>query len=388
MSILHDYVSVAIIGAGNFAQQQHIPNVARIPECRLHAICDVRLAVAEEMTRCYNAAYATADYRQILDDSAVDAVVIAVRDDMQAEIAIAALQAGKHVYVEKPLASSPEACDRVVRAQQESGCRLAVGFNRRYAPIYRAARSLLAADGGPYNVHISMTDDAWRWAKGYPPGYLLTLDMGHLFDLLRWFTGGEITDICCVSARPDDDCLLIRMSTTCTATINFSGHGTMDMPKERMHAISTRGGVCAEDFVELQSYGYPGQEPVLTFPGHTHPAGEFGHKYLYEKLGAPALRAVRRVAWELREEIARDADAGKPDASEARRYVEQMIPNFTRDQGWLTAVRAFVIGIATDTPTEHATAVDALAASLATQAALQSRAAGDMTAVPTHKIVS
>lgn len=378
MSQPSEPIAIGMIGAGNFARNLHLPNLARIPECRLHAVCDVKTEVADTAAAHYGAVYACTDYRRVLDDPTINAVVIAVRDDLQARFAVEAMQAGKHVYVEKPLAGTPEACAPVVAAHRASGMRLAVGFNRRYAPIYRRMREIIARDGGPFNVHIRMADDAWRWAMNYPPGYLLTLDIGHHFDLLRWCTGAEIASVYCVSSRPDDDCLAIRMSNGCAATINLSGHGTMDMPKERVEVIGDRGGAHAEDFVELRTFGYPDEPPTTHFAGHSNPDGEFMQKYLYEKLGADALYAVRRMTWELRRRVELDPEDSAPDAEEVRRYVGRMIPNFVRDQGWLDALRAFAVGIQTGESTDHAGAEDALAASLATEAALASQASGEV----------
>jgi predicted dehydrogenase len=371
-----EVVGVGVIGTGNFARRQHLPNLIRIPECRLRAVCDLRPDVVEAVRRRYGADYAATDSRRVLDDPEVAAVVIAVRDDAQAPLAIAALEAGKHVYVEKPLAETPAACAQVVAAQRQSGTRLAVGFNRRYAPIYRKAREIVAADGGPFNVHIRMADDAWRWAVGYPPGYLIKHDVCHLFDLLRWLSNSEVESVYCVSSRPDDDCMVLRMAGGCVASIAQSGHGTMDMPKERLEVICRRGGVTAEDFVELWTYGYRDCPPVFTFAGHSHPDHEFMHKHLFEKMGAQAMYAVRRMTWELRQRVEQNEEPEAPDAAEARRYVAQMLPNFMRDQGWLASLRAFLVGIATESPTEHAGAEDALAAARIAEAAVISRDKG------------
>jgi len=368
-------VAVGVIGAGNFARNLHIPNLSRIPECEFRWVCDLDREVLDGVGRRY-AVPTTTDHRRLLDDPAIDAVVIAVRDDLQAAMACEALAAGKHVYVEKPLARTPEACTRVVDAREAAGRRCAVGFNRRYAPIYLAARDAVDADGGPRNLHLRMTDDAWRWAKGYDPGFLIHLDCCHFFDLLRWFTREEIVAVCCASARPDDDALVLQTSGGKVASITLSGHGTMDMPKERLEIISERGGISAEDFVELRTYGYGDREPVTRFAGHSHPDHEFMHKYLYRSLGMDALRSVRRVTWELRQQVENGFDEIAPDADEIRRYVAETIPNFMRDQGWMESLRAFVRGIATGEPTHHAGPEDALIAATVADAAVRSREEG------------
>lgn len=372
-------VGVGVIGAGNFARRVHLPNLVRITECRLRAVCDLDAGVAGAARERFGAVYDTTDYRQVLADPAIAIVVIALRDDLQAPAAVAALDAGKHVYVEKPLAETPEACEAVIEARQRSGLRLAVGFNRRYAPVYAKAREFVAADGGPFNVNIRMADDAWRWAKGYPPGYLIQHDVCHLFDLVRWLSGSEIESVYCVSSRSDDDSMTLRLRSGCVVAITQSGHGTMDMPKERLEVVTRRGGVRAEDFVELRTYGYPGAPHVLRFAGQTGPNCVLPVDSLYATFGAEGLAMVRRAAWEARQKLATDDGGAAGDLDpDLRRFAESTVPNFTRNQGWLSALQAFVRGVADGTPTEHAGAEDALAAARAAQAAVRSRSSGEV----------
>jgi predicted dehydrogenase len=153
------------------------------------------------------------------------------------------------------------------------------------------------------------------------------------------------------------------------------------MPKERAEIVTERGGLAAEDFVELRTYGYADRPAVLTFEGHTHPDRPYTHKRLTKHLGAAGWAAFRRATWELREEVEAGLDPDRPDADEVRRYVAETIPNFLRDQGWLAAVRAFVTGIQTGDPTDHAGAADALAAVRVAQACVRSRDEGRVVAM-------
>ncbi len=384
-------VRVALIGAGNFARRQHLPNLHRIPEAELMTICDVNNELAESLCARYAAPTtsgsptqmprAETDYRRVLDDREIEAVVIATRSDLQPVIASEALLAGKHVYVEKPLAESPDACDQVVAARNASGKRLAVGFNKRFAPIYQKAKEVMDADGGPRNIHLRMADDAWRWSRGHNPGDLLKIDVCHFFDLVRWFTGAEIATVYCVESRENDETLALQMTNGAVVSILFSGHGTMDMPKERLDAVCTRGGVSAEDYVELGTYGYQQFEPVYRFGGHSHPDGEFMHSFLTASLGIDGWKAFRRGTWEARERVLGEGRNTDPYAQERRHFVDTNIPNFMRDQGWLISLRAFVAGIRAQVPTAHANAEDALAAAIAADAALQSIAAGQIVQV-------
>jgi len=376
-----DKAVFGLIGAGGIAQSQHLPNLARAPHVRLQTLCDRREEVLRPMQAKYAVPHATTDYRELLADPQIQAVVVATREDAQARLAIEALRAGKHVYVEKPLANTSQECAAVVAAQREAGRFVAVGFNRRFAPAYRKAKDLLWRDGGPKNVHYRIADEYWRWGAGYPPGVRVIHELGHVFDALRWLTGSEVDSIYAIASRPDDEAYALKFRSGVVATVMSSGHATMDLPKERLEAIGTRGGVTVEDFVELRTYGYRDAPPVLRFAGHTHPDREYTHKYLLEKDGADALYALRRLGWELREAVEHPpAGAPPPDAAERERYVLERCPhwNYMVDKGWLAALDHFGACVLAGQAPENASAEDAWRASLLSHAAIRSRDTGEV----------
>lgn len=108
----------------------------------MKTLCDLNEDRLTRMQEKYRVSRATRDYKELLADPEIQAVVVATREDQQAVLAIEALRAGKHVYVEKPLADTLEKVEKVVTAQQASGRFAAVGFNRRMAPAYGKAREL------------------------------------------------------------------------------------------------------------------------------------------------------------------------------------------------------------------------------------------------------
>ena len=368
-----------LIGVGGIAQSQHLPNLARAPHVRLKTVCDVREDVLGEMQARYRVPCATTDYREVLADGEIAAVVVATREDAQARLTIEALGAGKHVYVEKPLANTSAECAAVVAAQRAARRHVAVGFNRRFAPAYRKAREVLERDGGPKNLHYRIADEYWRWGAGYPPRVRVIHELGHVFDILRWLTRSEVASIYVIESRADDEAYALKFESGCVATIMNSGYATMDLPKERLEAIGTKGGVTVEDFVELRTYGYRDAAAVYRFAGHTHPDREYTHKHLLEKEGASALAALRRLGWEAREAVEHPA-AGEapPDAAERERYVRERSPhwNYMVDKGWLAAMDHFARCVLTGDVPENASAEDGYRASVLSHAAIRSRDSG------------
>lgn len=366
-------LGVAVAGTGAFALHQHLPNLSRIAECQLIGLWNRSPGRLAEVAKRYSAPVVTTDYQALLADPRIDVVVIAAGDEVQAALSIAALEAGKHVYVEKPLATTPEGCAAVQAAAEKHRRRLAVGFNRRFAPAYLRTQAIVKAAGGARNLHYRFVDDAkLRWAMSLEPGALLGHDICHIFDLITWLCQTRVEAVSCLASRLDDETLTLRLANGAVVTIMASGFGSFDMPKERLEIIGQGGGVTVEDFVELHCFGWPGNPARETFAGHIHPDREMTHAALYQSLGYDAALALRRGAWEQRQRL----NAGQlspAEADQAKRYLAQCIPTFTVDKGWIHALRAFMQGIQSNQPTDHASASDALAASFVVAAAQESR---------------
>jgi predicted dehydrogenase len=127
---------ISVIGAGNFARLVLLPALARVAGVSWRGICTAKGVTAEHTGRKYDFVFATTDTEEILRDPDTDAVIIAVRHHLHADLAIAALRAGKHVFVEKPLCIQPDELSTVEACVAEMGDRcpvLMVGFNRRFS---------------------------------------------------------------------------------------------------------------------------------------------------------------------------------------------------------------------------------------------------------------
>ncbi|MCY3021479.1 MAG: Gfo/Idh/MocA family oxidoreductase, partial [Planctomycetota bacterium] len=286
--------------------------------------------------------------------------------------------AGKHVYVEKPLAENVAQCQAIVAEQQKSGKHVAVGFNRRFAPAYRKARELLRANGGAHNIYYRIADTyCYTWGKNYPPGQRVFHELCHVFDLLRWLTGSEVETLYTVEARPDDEIITLKFRSGPVATILSSGWSTLDWPKEYLEAIAARGGLTVDSFVELRTYGLPGVERCYRFRGHLHPRTEWTQRYLYEALGIEALRALHAMA---PDQFALECGQYKADEATAEDKIYQEFlahrltgVGYSVDKGWLHAMNHFGECIVSGKTPETAGARDGLIGELLANAVVESR---------------
>ena len=371
----------ALIGAGNLAQAQHLPNLAWAPHAELRTVCDLREDLAKAAQEKYAIPACETDFKKVLRDTDIDAVVIAVQAELHADLTMAALKAGKHVYVEKPLAESLEKCRAIVQLQQKHGKSVAVGFNRRFAPAYRKVKQLLHSHGGAWNVYYRITDTySYEWGKDFPPGARLFHEICHIFDFFRWLFDANPVSVYCVNARNDDEMIVLKFETGPVATIMSSGYATADMPKESLEIIAEKGGLTVDNFVELRTYGWADAKMRYLFPGRVHPDRDYTYRWLYGSVGADAMRAVRANAYWLRflhEHGASPSDDPVEQAI-AREYLEKHAPhvNYDVDKGWLQAIDHFAESLAMGTDPENASAHDGLWAAHICEAAAHSRETG------------
>lgn len=187
---------VALIGCGAIASNVHLPVLARMREAELVVVADPDPAARDRAT-AIGGVPAVADPEAVLARSDIDAVVICVGNAHHASVATAAAEAGKHIYLEKPLATDAEGARAVADAVDRAGVIAAVGFNRRFHPAMQQARALVAAGaiGRVMAVQTAFCEPAgelpgWKARRATGGGVLLDLASHHM-DLVRWITGRD-----------------------------------------------------------------------------------------------------------------------------------------------------------------------------------------------------
>ncbi len=373
---------LGLIGAGYLANAQHLPNLMYTTKAKLKTVCDVREDAVKAAQAKYKIPNGTTDYKQVLADPEIEGIVVVTREQQHAELTIAGLRAGKHVFVEKPLASSVAECEAIVAEEKKSGKHVAVGFNRRFAPAYRKAKELLSHHGGAKNIYYRVSDTyAYTWGVNYPPGVRVFHETCHIFDILRWLTDSEITGVFCLDARHDDESILCRLSNGSIATIISSGYATLDWPKEYMEVIAEKGGLSVENFVEMRTFGFADAEKLYRFRGHFHPDKEWTQRYLYEALGSEAMHAVYAMHAD-RFEVEKKRPIKLPEGAEGKLYYEyldkRLMAGYDVDKGWLQSMEHFGECIVTGMKPENSSATDGLRAEQLAHAVVESRKTGKL----------
>jgi len=189
-------IGIGIIGAGVMGGDHALTLAGSIQGAAPVAVSDVDATKAAAVASAARIKRIHADARSLIDDPAVDAVLIASPDATHEELVLACLSAGKPVLCEKPLAPTAEGCLRIVAAEMEIGRRLIqVGFMRRFDPGYVAMRSALRSGqvGAPLLMHcIHRNVGAPHW---FDSGMLITNSAVHEIDVARWLLRCEFTSV-------------------------------------------------------------------------------------------------------------------------------------------------------------------------------------------------
>jgi predicted dehydrogenase len=283
-------IHVGMIGCG-VAAERHLAVLARTPGVRVVAVADVDGERLARVAKLFGIARTTADYRHLLGRGDVEAVVVAVPTEFHAEAGVAALEAGKHLLMEKPLAATLEDCDRLVACGARARARAMVGFNMRFHRLARLAREMVqdGAIGAVKAVKSSFTHwrtapSAWKRQRTAGGGVILNESVHHL-DLWRFLLGSEIAEVAAASqssAEMEDETAVVtaRMANGALATGAFS---LKTSPDNAIGLYGERGRLC------VSLYRFDGLE---FFSNQTLP-GDIGDRL--RKMAATAMELPRRI---------------------------------------------------------------------------------------------
>jgi predicted dehydrogenase/threonine dehydrogenase-like Zn-dependent dehydrogenase len=266
---------VAVIGAGNYAAQVLIPALKATP-ARLVTLASAGGVSSVHAGRKYGFEQATTAPDEALASADVDTVVIATRHDTHARYAAAALAAGRHVFVEKPLAISREQLD-AVRTAWERGATsaggaalLMVGFNRRFAPQVVRMKQLIAARGEPPAFVMTVNAgaipaDHWTQDRAEGGGRIIG-EACHFIDLLRFLAGTPLRRLSAVqmgeaagvAVRDDKASLTLEFAGGAFGTIHYLANGHRSFPKERLEVFCGGSVLQLDNFRRLTGFGWPG----------------------------------------------------------------------------------------------------------------------------------
>jgi len=319
-----DVVAVGVIGAGNYARSILLPALGRTT-ARLAAVADINGVAAGHAARKFGAGKAVTDYRQILDDPAVQAVFVLVGHHLHSRFVCEALEAGKHVFVEKPLAINEGQLEEVVQAYEGVTLRpldelraglaqgvprqarddngvaqgdkdnvmvsqsnhelragfvepspfLMVGFNRRFSPHTVKIRELLAGRTEPLNMTMTVNAGAIppeNWVQDPERGGGRIIGEGcHFIDLLSYLAGSPVKTVAAAMVggngpvREDKMSILLGFADGSVGTVHYFANGSKSYPKETLEVFSDGRVIRMENFRVTTGFGFKGFRSFRTW---------------------------------------------------------------------------------------------------------------------------
>lgn len=245
-------ISIGVIGAGQFAQGILLPALKAIAGVRFKSVATESGLTSLNVARKYRAESCTSDYHDVLNDASIDAVVVATRHDSHAAIVAAALRAGKHCFVEKPLAMNESELEDVIDAHRTGNAGLLVGFNRRFSPLSVQLRERLSGQRLVMQYRINagpVPRSHWHQDLEYGGGRIIG-EVCHFIDVMQYCCASEPLSVQALAVTdsnspsdPDNVVIQVAFADGSVGTITYVSNGDPDFPKERLEAFG--GGFVA-----------------------------------------------------------------------------------------------------------------------------------------------
>lgn len=268
-----DKIRVALIGAGGFAKSAHLPNMKKLSnDYKLHAVVNRTGPSAKSVGQNFGAEYVSTDPQEVLADSDIDAVIIATRHNLHGSLVMDALEAGKHVLVEKPLTIDKGELERIETffdADTSSKPLLLTGYNRRFSPYARRIGKLLSKSHSPFMLTYRMNAGFIpqdHWVHGPEGGGRNLGEACHIYDLFTAFSNSKVSGISAHAIRPstshyrhnDNFIATLSFSNGSVANLVYTALGNKEVPKETAELYLDGKIAILNDYKSLDVFGESG----------------------------------------------------------------------------------------------------------------------------------
>ena len=258
---------IGIIGAGNFTSSTLMPQLKDL-NANVKYIASSGGLSSTTMAKRYGVANSTSDYKEILKDEDTDLVIITTKHNSHAHFVIEALQAGKSVFVEKPLALNVVELTEVIDVYNNNNGSISVGFNRRFAPLAKKMKKLLGNDNTPKNIIATMNagfipKEVWVHDMEVGGGRIIG-EACHYIDLCTYFADSKVVAVCmnAMGTNPkentDNASILLKYENGTNAVVNYFANGSKGYSKERLEVYSQERTMIMDNWRRLKTYGFKG----------------------------------------------------------------------------------------------------------------------------------
>jgi predicted dehydrogenase len=249
-------IKIGWIGAGSFSRAKLLPALRKLNNLEMVGLANATGLSAHRVGKSFGFQYCTTDASEVLHDPSIDAVFIGTRHHLHGPMVMAALQSGKHVFVEKPLCVNEQELESISRLYAHSDRILCAGFNRRFSPFARQCKEFFSTGRGPlsflYRVNAGRLPEG-HWAQDPVQGHGRVIgEVCHFVDLFSFLSDALPTEVqaCSVGDSSDESNLHIQVSMAdgSKGEILYLASGDASVSKERLEVFGRGRTAICEDF--------------------------------------------------------------------------------------------------------------------------------------------
>lgn len=264
-TINKDRISIGLIGAGNFAKNTLLPIMENTELYDFRGLATTGGVGAAQVNEVFHFNYVTNDYKKLLGDDEIDLITISTPHNSHAKFIIEALEAGKHVYCEKPLCLTIDELEKIEDVYSNAKGELFCGLNRRHAPLIQQIKKNLSTDKIPavydYIVNAGfIPEDHWTQDVKVGGGRIIG-EAIHFIDVIQYLDGSKLTSLDITFAKNeaypknDNAIITLRFTSGAIGNIIYTSMGSKKYPKEQLRVFSN-GIVCEMDnYIRIKQYG-------------------------------------------------------------------------------------------------------------------------------------
>ena len=263
-------VNVGFIGAGLFITAHHLPTAYETEFIHIRAIADLNPDLLAAHAERFSPDYIATNYQQLLSDPEIDLIVIGTRQDTHAKLIVEALDAGKWVWCEKPMCDTPEEEAAVIAAEKRANGRLAIGFNRRFAPAVTKSLEILQKLPRPWIINYRLqTNDYYKNMKHdtfYHNRAQIIYEGCHMLDLACFILGTVPERLFMSGTEDENDIVILEYKDGSRFVLTITSQAGAPLLEKEMIEIFTRDGALSmREFVELRVRSVDGEKDYI-FP--------------------------------------------------------------------------------------------------------------------------
>jgi predicted dehydrogenase/D-arabinose 1-dehydrogenase-like Zn-dependent alcohol dehydrogenase len=260
-----DKISIGLIGAGNFAKNTLLPIMKDIGLYQFKGLATTGGVGIAQVQDMFPFDYATNNYKDLIKDENIDLIVISTPHNTHAKFIIEALEAGKHVYCEKPMCLTLDELEKIESTYKLSNGELFIGLNRRHAPLIKKIKKELSTDKIPavydYIVNAGfIPEDHWTQDEEIGGGRIIG-EAIHFIDVIQYLDGSNLESLNITFAqndafpKKDNAIITLKFSSGAIGNIIYTSMGSKKYPKEQLRVFSNGMVYELDNYIKLHQYG-------------------------------------------------------------------------------------------------------------------------------------